>query len=172
MYRDLKPFKDYRMWPLKCFKILGLFMTVRHICSWQHQYTSKGWWTSKSLLMEFASHLSKKLLLSELLDGMLDKLDLQDPHWNDCWSCLNKVRQSFEVPTSRKRLWDILQDTEKSDWQTFNIDGIVAEISCLIEKSARYYDPVVWRWVPSTGSKMSLLIIEFWKLFTMHFLFS
>ena len=33
--------------------------------------------------MEFASHLGKKLLLPELLDDMLYKLDIQDPQKND-----------------------------------------------------------------------------------------
>ena len=41
--------------------------------------------------MEIVSHLGKKLLLPELLDGMLYKLDMQDPEKNDGLTCL-KVR--------------------------------------------------------------------------------
>ena len=122
---------------------------------------------------------SKKLFLPELLDdGMLYKLDMQDPQKNDCWSCLKKVRQSCSVPASWNSLSDILQDSEESDWQTSNIGGNVFEISCFMEKSSGYYEPVHWRWVPARtlcdcpGSKMSLSILEFWKLLTMHFFFT
>ena len=55
-------------------------MTVRHICSWQHQSTSRGQWAPKRLFIEFDSHLVNKLLLPRLLDVMLYKLDMQDPH--------------------------------------------------------------------------------------------
>ena len=53
-------------------------MTVRQVCFWQHNYFKKIW-ASKRLLMGFVSHLGKKLLLSGLLDGVLYKLDMQDP---------------------------------------------------------------------------------------------
>ncbi|CAO2636433.1 hypothetical protein LEMLEM_LOCUS23531 [Lemmus lemmus] len=43
-------------------------MTMRHACSWQHQSTSRGRWASKRILMEFVSHLGKKLLLPGLLN--------------------------------------------------------------------------------------------------------
>ena len=86
-----------------------------------------------------ASHLGKKLLLPGLLDGLLYKLDMQDLQKNDCWSCLKKVRQFFRVPVSQKSLPDILQDIEKSDWQTANIGETVFEISCFMEKSDGYY---------------------------------
>ncbi|CAO2634166.1 hypothetical protein LEMLEM_LOCUS22565, partial [Lemmus lemmus] len=43
-------------------------MTVRHICIWQHQSTSRGRWASKRLLMDFVSHLGKKLPLPGLLN--------------------------------------------------------------------------------------------------------
>ncbi|CAO2589251.1 hypothetical protein LEMLEM_LOCUS5324, partial [Lemmus lemmus] len=46
----------------------GFFMTMRFICSWQHQATSRGRWASKRLLMELVSHLGKKLLLPGLLN--------------------------------------------------------------------------------------------------------
>ncbi|KAM7327717.1 hypothetical protein ACRRTK_014084 [Alexandromys fortis] len=42
-------------------------MTMRHIYSWQHQSTSRRRWASKRHLMEFDSHLGKKLLLPGLL---------------------------------------------------------------------------------------------------------
>ena len=58
-------------------------MTMRHVCSWQHQSTSRERWVLKRLLMELVSHLSKKLLLPELLDGMLYELDMWDPWRND-----------------------------------------------------------------------------------------
>ena len=57
---------------------------MRHICSWQHQSTSRGRWAVKNLLMEFVSHLGKKLLLPGLLDVVLYEMDMQDPQKNDC----------------------------------------------------------------------------------------
>ncbi|CAO2597556.1 hypothetical protein LEMLEM_LOCUS9054, partial [Lemmus lemmus] len=48
----------------------GLFMTMRHVCYWQHYSTSRGRWASKRILMEFVSHLGKKLLLPGLLNWM------------------------------------------------------------------------------------------------------
>ncbi|CAO2625167.1 hypothetical protein LEMLEM_LOCUS18736 [Lemmus lemmus] len=47
---------------------LGFFMTMRQVCSWQHQSTSRGRWTSKRLLMELVGYLGKKLLLPGLLN--------------------------------------------------------------------------------------------------------
>ena len=94
--------------------------------------------------MELASHLGKKLLLSGLLDVILYELDMQDPQRNDWWTCL-KVRRSFRVSASWKSLLDILQDTEKSEWQTANIGRTVFEISCFMEKFSGYYEPVGWR---------------------------
>ena len=147
----------------KCFNNLGIFMTMRHVCSWQHQSTSRGRCASKRLLMQFDSHLDKKLLLSELLH----KLDMKNPQREDCWTCLN-VRWSFGVPDSWKSLQDILQDTADSDWTVF-------EISCFMDKSAGYYGPEGWRWMPQQykrtlgdcpGSEMSLSFLEFWKLLT------
>ena len=97
--------------------------------------------------MELVNHLGKKLLLPGLLDVMLYELDMQDPQKNN-WGCLKKVRQSFRVPASWKSLPDVLQDTEKSDWQIANIVGTLFKISCFMEKSVGYYGPVGWRWVP------------------------
>ena len=160
----------------KMFKNLRLLMTVRHICSWQHQATSRGWCALKRLLMELASHLGKKLLFP----GLLYELGIQDPPSNDCWTCL-KVRHSFRVPASWKSLQDTLQDTGESDWQTANIGRTVFEISYFMEKSAGYYGPVGWKWMllhyrrtlgDYSGSKMSLSFLEFQKLLTMHFLFT
>ena len=144
------------------------------------QITSRGRWVLKRFLMEFASNLDKKLHLPRLFDVMLYELDMQDPQRNDCWTCL-KVRWSFRVLAAWKSLPDILQDTEESEWQTANIGRTVFEISYFMEKSAGYYGPVGWKWMllhyrrtlgDYSGSKMSLSILEFWKLFIMHFLFT
>ena len=83
--------------------------------------------------MEFVSHLGKKLLLPGMLDVMLCELDMQNSQINDCWTCL-KVRQSFGVPGSWKGLPNILQDTEKSNWQIANKGRTLFEISCFVEK--------------------------------------
>ena len=101
-----------------------------------------------SLLVIWAS----KLLLPGLLDGMLYELDIHDHQQKDCWICL-QVRQSFRVAASLKYLPDILQDTEESDWQTANIGKTAFQISCFMEKSARYYGPVGWRWMPTVLQK-------------------
>ena len=53
-------------------------MTVRHICSWENQVTSRRRRAPKRLLMKSVSHLGKKLLLL----GLLDELDKQDPQRN------------------------------------------------------------------------------------------
>ena len=133
-------------------------MTMRHVCSWQHQSTSRGRRASKRLLMELVSHLGKKLLLP----GLLHKLDTENPQREDCWTCL-KVRWSFGVPDSWKSLRDILQDTADTDWTAF-------EISCFMEMSAGYYGPEGRKWMPQRyrgtlgdcpGSKMSLSFLEF-----------
>ena len=138
-------------------------MKMRHVCSWQHQSTSRGRWASKKLLMEFDSHLGKKLLLP----GLLYKLDTENPQREDCWTCL-KVRWSFEVLDSWKSLWDILQDIADNDWTAF-------EISCFMEMSAGYDGPKGRKWMPQRyrgtlgdcpGSEMSLSFLEFWKLLT------
>ena len=138
-------------------------MTMRHVCSWQHQSSSRGRWALKRLLMEFDSHLGKKLLLPRLLH----RLHRENPQREDCWTWL-KMRWSFGVPDSWKSLWDILQDTEESDWTVF-------KISCFMEMSAGHYGPLGWRWMPQwykrtlgdyTGSEMPLSFLEFWKLLT------
>ena len=89
-----------------------------------------------------ANHLSKKLLLPELLDGILHELDMQDPQKMTAELALKKVRQSFRVPASWKSLLDSWQGTEESDWQTDNIGNIVYQIFCFMEKTTRYYGPV------------------------------
>ena len=106
-----------------------VFITLRHLCSWQHQSTSRRRWALKRLLMVFARHLGKKLLLP----GLMHRLNTKILQREDCWTCL-KVRWSFRVPNSWKSLRDILQDTAHSDWTVF-------EISCFIEKSSGYYGP-------------------------------
>ena len=105
----------------KHFKNLGLFMTVRHICCWQHQVTSRGWQAPKRLLMTLVSHLGMKLLLTRLLNAMpYDRHT--GPPGNDCWTCV-KVRWSFSVPVSWKSLLHILQDTEKKVTEELPIWG-------------------------------------------------
>ena len=124
--------------------------------------------------MEFVSHLDKKLLLPWLLDGMLCELNVHDAQKSDYWTFL-KVRW---VPSSLNSLPDILKDMEESYWQTANKGKTVFQISCIMEKSVRYYGPVGSRWMPQyfrtlsdcPGSKMALSILEIWKLLTMHFL--
>ena len=85
-----------------------------------------------------ASHLGKKLLLQGLLNVMVYELDIQDLQKNDCWTCQKKVKQSFRVPASWKRLPVILWVTEGSGWQTNSIDEAVFKINALVEKFARY----------------------------------
>ena len=57
--------ETFRIWHLNVLKSLGLFMTVRHLCSWQHQATSKGRWASKRL----PSHFDKKFSCLDYLTG-------------------------------------------------------------------------------------------------------
>ena len=137
----------------KCFKKLGCFMTVRHICSQQHQTTSRGKWASKWLLMKLASHLGKKLLLPRLLD----ELEKQDPQRNYCWICL-KVRLPFRVPASWKSLPDTLQDTEECDWQTAHIGRPVFEMFCFMEKSSGYYGPIGWICTPQWYKELLMTV--------------
>ena len=92
--------------------------------------------------MKFASHLGKKLLLPWLLNSMLYKLYMQDPQKNDCYSYQKKVRQSSRVPTLLKSLPDILNDAEKCGKQTTNIGKTVFQISCFMENSTGYYEPI------------------------------
>ena len=128
-------------------------MTMRHVCSWQHQLLQE-----EDGHMEFDSHLGKKLLLP----GLMHKLDTENPQRKDYWTCL-KVRWSFGVPDSWKSLWDILQDTADSDWTAF-------KIFCFMKMSAGNYGPEGWRWIlqrykrtlgDCTGSEMSLSFLEF-----------
>ena len=72
--------KAFRIWHLKCFKNLRLFMTMRHICSWQHQATSRGRRALKRLLKELVDHLARNC---SCLD-CVNKLDMKDPKRNDC----------------------------------------------------------------------------------------
>ena len=102
-------------------------MTMRHVCSWQHQSTSRGRWSSKRLLIELVSHLGKKLLLP----GLLYKQDTENPQREDCWTCL-KVRWSFGIPDSWKSLGDILQDTADSDWTAFEWNFLLHGNVCWI----------------------------------------
>ena len=149
-------------------------MTIRHICSWQHKLLQEedgNWRSSLWSWLAFGK---------ETLPAWTAEMDMQNLQWNDCWTCL-KVRRSFGVTASWKNLPDILQDTEENYWQTVNIGRTVFEISCFMEKSSGYYGPVGWRWMPQwyrktlsdcPDSKMSLSIPEYWKLFTMYFLFT
>ena len=72
----------------KRFVNLRFFMTMRHICSWQYQFTSEMLGTEETpygLCYHSGkiSHLSNKLLLLGLLDSMLCKVDTQDPQERD-----------------------------------------------------------------------------------------
>ena len=69
----------------KMFKNLRLFITVRHICSWQHQLLQgEDGHQRGSLWSLLASHLSKKLFLPGLFDIMLCEMNMWDPQRNDC----------------------------------------------------------------------------------------
>ena len=46
------------------------------------------------------NHLGQKLLLPELLDGMMYELDIQDPQKKRLLNLPKEVRQSFRVPVS------------------------------------------------------------------------
>ena len=69
-------FKALRNMAIKCFKKLGLFMTVRHVCSWHHQLLQEEDGHQRDW---FVSHLGKKILLPGLPDAMVYELDMQDP---------------------------------------------------------------------------------------------
>ena len=129
-------------------------MIMEHICSWQHQSTSRGRWAMKRLLVEIASHLEKKLFLPRLHEVMLYEEDKQDPQKQQLNLPKSEiVLQGYWVTASWKSLPDILQNTEESDWKTANIGKTVFEISYFVEKSARYYGPVGWIWVPTRLQK-------------------
>ena len=101
---------------LKCFKNLRLFMTNKTHLLLEAAITFRGRWASTKLLMEFTSHLGKKVLLS----GLIDELDMHDPQRNDCCTWQKKVRWLFAV---MRELSDILQDTEESKWWTLPVQG-------------------------------------------------
>ena len=111
---------------------------------WQHQFTSEiiG---NEETPSEVCCHcgkisqLIKKLLLLQLLDIILCKLDKQK---NYCWAYLKKVRKPLRFPASWMSLSDTLQDTKECDWQTANIGETVFQISCFMQKSVGYYGPV------------------------------
>ena len=121
------------------------------------------------------------LALPGLLDSMLYKLDMQDSTKMTSELAKKKRWNSTSDFLFHESLLDILQDTEKSYWQTSDIGKTVFQISCLMEKSARHYGSVGWRWILNatkelslgdySGSKISLSILKFWKLLTMYLLF-
>ena len=88
-----------------------------------------------------ASHLGKELFLPGLLYGMLYELDMQDPQKSNWWT-LQKTDWFLRAPASQKKWANILQYIEESDGQTANIVQTVFQISCFMEKSAKYYGPV------------------------------
>ena len=159
----------------KVFKNLGLFMTMKYICFWQHQSTSRGRWALKRLLMEVVSHLGKKLLLPGLFDIMLYKLDMQDSQGNDWWTCL-KVRWFFrDDPYCFMKESARHSARHRRKWLT----NCQYRWNCLW--NFLLYGKVCWRKMPQqyrrtlddySGSKMSLSILKFWKLLIMHFLFT
>ena len=112
-------------------------MTIRHICSWQYQSTSRGRWASKRLLMEFVSHLGKKLLFA-----WTAWLDSQDPQRNDCWTCL-KVRWSFGVSTSWKNLPDTFRTQNK----------VTGKLPIYVELSLKF--PALWKSLMDTMGQIS-----------------
>ena len=51
----------------------------------------------------------------------------------------------YRIPASWKRQPDILQDTEKSNWQTANTGGQF-KVSCFVKESGHTLWPTGWRW--------------------------
>ena len=125
----------------KMFKNLRLFMTVRYILIWQHQATSKGWWASKRLLMEFANHLARNCFCLDYLTehaGLTEKwlLNLLKGEmvlWGSCF-----MNDSVRHSAGYTRKWLVnCQYRQKCLWNF-----------CFVEKSARYYGPVDWILMP------------------------
>ena len=116
-------------------------------------------------LWSWSCHFGKKPLWPGLLDLMLY---MQDPQKNDCWSCLNKVRQFSRVPASWKSLPDILQEQKKVTncqyrWNyVWNL--LLHEKVCQILWACRLKmdAPMMQKnFRQLSGSEMSLSILEF-----------
>ena len=76
--------------PFKIFFLLKVFMTMRHICSWKHQFTSEKIMSIGETPYEICfhcdkiSHWAKKLFLPLTTDNVLCRLDMQDTQEKDC----------------------------------------------------------------------------------------
>ena len=81
--------------------------------------------------------------------------------------CFMKKCARYSVVNKRKQLTNFAK-----------IGMTFFQISCFIKKSARYCEFVGWRSMHQCnrriyfGSQMSLSFLEFWKLFTVHLLFT
>ena len=132
--------KTNRIWHLKCFKNLGLFMIMKHICSWKHHLHQENDWHQRDSLRSFLAIWARNY---SCLDCLMLCWTGQGEHTEKWMLNLPKCETVWwGDPASWKNLPDILQDTEKCDWQTAYIGRNVFEISCFIERSARYYGPV------------------------------
>ena len=71
----------YRLQHLRCQNNIRIFMTVRHICSWQHQSTSENMMSIKEPPYGVCFLCGKgqlETVLASTADIMLSKLDKQD----------------------------------------------------------------------------------------------
>lgn len=129
-------------------------MTMRHICSWQHHFTSEMIGIEETpygvcFHCGKVRHQAKKLLLPLTADNVLCRMTCRTHRKKTVELCPNKAEESFKIPDSQKSLPDILQDTHESNWRTLPIQGrIVLQIYCFTEKFARYSGCVGWRWMP------------------------
>ena len=136
----------------------------------QNQLLKKGWWVLMKLVMEFAFNVTKLAIWARNCSRLDCLIVCYMP-----WTCRTQRKVTDELskrgdgPSKflfhRKKLPDILQDTEESNWWTLPVQG--KTIPFFMEKSARYYGPVGWRWMAQhykrtlgdwPGSKMSLSI--------------
>ena len=128
IHRWLSNTSEARIWHSSCFNNISLFMTVRHICSWQHYLLHRRQWALRKLrkflfcvcvcLCVCAAKLAtgQETALASTADSMLTKLDRQDTKEDDFWTL---PRQGMTV----------LQN------------------SCSTEKSVIYAGPLDQRWM-------------------------
>ena len=156
---------------------------MRHVCFWQYQLLQRGQWELKKIVMEFAFNVTR---LATLVSNcsFLDYLMVYCMNW----TCRTHRKMTAELANRR---WDspsafllherVCQTFCRTQKKATDELCQHKENCCFMEKSARYYGPIGWRWMPQQyrrtlgdcpGSEMSLSFLEFWKLLTMHFLFT
>ena len=150
-------------------------MIVRHICSWQHQSTSRRWWALKTFFMELVNHLGRNCSCLDCL--MLCCMN---------WTCRVHKKWLLKLPIegiSGFLLQESVYKTfcrthKKSDWQTANMGRTIFDISWFMEAPPGYIglwtEDWMLQWYRRTlgdcPGKIFLSILESWKLLTMHFL--